>query len=748
MRLDQLRLTAFGRFRDRVLDLGPGLTIVYGPNEAGKSTVQRFVAGMLYGFARPGLKARRMLPEYEMCRPWAGVDYRGALLLTLDDGRQLRVERDFARHRVQVYDNQTGRELGFATDARSEPLFAQEWLHLSQPEFVSTVSIGQLQTSALETADAEALAGRMAALQATGREDESAARAVAGLERRLREEVGTARARQSPLGRVLAELDQARAEASRAARIRAENLQREADLRRLQAELGRLRQEAAATRLSRVGAQVQAAGAHGEEAARLRAELRPLAALAGLEGGEAERVPAYFEAYTAAMAAQESRAGVIRRQEEEVARLDAELARLPAAATAGGLDFAFIWAIMAMLLTTTALSLGMTVSRWLFLLILPAAVLLVMAVASSRRGRRDGPGEPRALLEAQRAAAARTLADLRAHDGGPGPAAVLDRLLAALEVAAACSPFLARAVAARSPTREDVTTFTRLWHGYRDRLDELKAAQEEEARAWERAATEAAEIDATAHAWAGPLAAACAGCDGAAAATAVALGRAEVGDAAWGDLSAGELPTRRVDLEGRIRAATATLSELQGMIRKAYEDLPDVAELDRRQAELAERVAGLELQRRAMERALAVIAAVSEQMHRDFAPRLAARLGPVVADLTGGRYREVRVSDTLELTTEVPETGQFKPVHQLSAGTLDQFYFALRLGAALELTAGAEGPPIICDDSLLQYDDDRALACLHYLAKLAAEHQVILLTCHGREAAAGRTLGARSVDLA
>lgn len=50
MRIDELNLAAFGPFTDRVLDFGgAGLHIVYGPNEAGKSSALRGLKALLYG---------------------------------------------------------------------------------------------------------------------------------------------------------------------------------------------------------------------------------------------------------------------------------------------------------------------------------------------------------------------------------------------------------------------------------------------------------------------------------------------------------------------------------------------------------------------------------------------------------------------------------------------------------------------------------------------------------------------------
>jgi uncharacterized protein YhaN len=50
VRITRLELKAFGRFTDRTLELGPGLHIVHGPNEAGKSTTLRALKAWLFGF--------------------------------------------------------------------------------------------------------------------------------------------------------------------------------------------------------------------------------------------------------------------------------------------------------------------------------------------------------------------------------------------------------------------------------------------------------------------------------------------------------------------------------------------------------------------------------------------------------------------------------------------------------------------------------------------------------------------------
>ena len=69
-------------------------------------------------------------------------------------------------------------------------------------------------------------------------------------------------------------------------------------------------------------------------------------------------------------------------------------------------------------------------------------------------------------------------------------------------------------------------------------------------------------------------------------------------------------------------------------------------------------------------------------------------------------------------------------VEEMSEGTLDQLYLALRL-AALDLRrAAGVDLPVILDDVLMTSDDDRSGAILEALADFAGENQVLVFTHH------------------
>ena len=76
---------------------------------------------------------------------------------------------------------------------------------------------------------------------------------------------------------------------------------------------------------------------------------------------------------------------------------------------------------------------------------------------------------------------------------------------------------------------------------------------------------------------------------------------------------------------------------------------------------------------------------------------------------------------------------------RLSRGTRDQLYLCLRLALADEVSQGRERLPLILDDPLVNFDDQRLEGALSLLAEVARRRQVVLLTCH--QGVAQRVLG-------
>jgi DNA repair exonuclease SbcCD ATPase subunit len=111
-----------------------------------------------------------------------------------------------------------------------------------------------------------------------------------------------------------------------------------------------------------------------------------------------------------------------------------------------------------------------------------------------------------------------------------------------------------------------------------------------------------------------------------------------------------------------------------------------------------------------------------------------------VSSVTGGRYRRVRVDDkSLDIDVHAPERGDWVPVNALSQGTLDLVYLTARLGL-VRLVTGDRRPPLVFDDPFVTLDDERAGRALALLKRIADDFQIIYLTTSDRYDAAAHAV--------
>ena len=100
----------------------------------------------------------------------------------------------------------------------------------------------------------------------------------------------------------------------------------------------------------------------------------------------------------------------------------------------------------------------------------------------------------------------------------------------------------------------------------------------------------------------------------------------------------------------------------------------------------------------------------------------------ILEELTEGNYTQIALDEHMEVRINTPNKLLY--LHQVSYGTMNQIYFALRMAAGKLLTCG-QPLPIILDEAFAMYDDDRLEAVLRWLDR--SGQQVILFTCQKRE---------------
>ena len=230
MKITRLDIQAFGCLTDFRQDIAPGLHIFHGPNESGKSTLQRATLALLFGF----YEGDRSRPVEEAARqrytPWSDLRYAAQLGYELQDGRRYRVERDFINSDVPTIlrDMVTGKdvtdEFGRGRHGNIEFMRRQVGMTRRVFEACAFVSQGELfQTAGAGPDTAQEIGETIVRLADTGGRDFSAKSAITRLKAVLGAQVGPgATARTKPLYIARAKLDTARRELAEIDRIRGE----------------------------------------------------------------------------------------------------------------------------------------------------------------------------------------------------------------------------------------------------------------------------------------------------------------------------------------------------------------------------------------------------------------------------------------------------------------------------------------------------------------------------------------------
>lgn len=145
--------------------------------------------------------------------------------------------------------------------------------------------------------------------------------------------------------------------------------------------------------------------------------------------------------------------------------------------------------------------------------------------------------------------------------------------------------------------------------------------------------------------------------------------------------------------------------------------------LEKEVQRLETRYAALELSRTALRQADA-------EVRSRFAPLLCQRASDIFYELTEGKYDHIQLDRDLHVTVHPVNSTAYRSLSYLSGGTADQLYLALRLAICDLLLPDA---PIVLDDALVFFDDERTKLALSVLKKLGKSRQILLFTCQKRE---------------
>lgn len=211
MWIKKLDIKGFGKIYDRAFEFSEGFNIIYGSNEAGKSTVQTFIRATLYGLKGGRASREAILSPLKKFKPWRGNDYSGSMEYALDNGDVYMVGRNFSSGTVRVFDKLFNDITDSFDVAKDKSIaFAEKHLGISESCFDRTAFIRQMESRFDEEGNKELL-DRLANICQTGFEDVSFNRAQEALKEALKNYVGTEKTTTRPMDKAVSRLEELRA---------------------------------------------------------------------------------------------------------------------------------------------------------------------------------------------------------------------------------------------------------------------------------------------------------------------------------------------------------------------------------------------------------------------------------------------------------------------------------------------------------------------------------------------------------
>lgn len=705
---------AYGRLRGDSLRLEPGLNLIYAPNESGKSTWCSFIRTMLYG-----LPTRQSGPLADKNRfaPWTGEAMQGRMDLETD-GRRWTVLRDTRRTNAPMQD------FSCTYTGTAQPVpevngqnLGETLLGVPREVFQRSAFIGQ---SGLAVSQDPELERRIAALLSTGQEDVSYSESYDRLKKQLN------RRRHNKTG-LIPQLEQEQARLDDA-------LRRQTELS-AQLENAREQQCTAQTRVEELEqrrAQWEALGK--QEALRqwraaqedLACRHQQLTALQQLDGNLPDR--------------------------DTLARMQAQLELLEQAG--GTLTQA---RRIAQQRQTEARE---TQEAWSAHPLYPSDENQLRQQAESMTAP-TGPGKTLPIAAGLLlCAAAAALALL------PAPAKLI---AAAIGAAAAVGLFLYYMVSLRRAAAAAQTVQTRKTALQRQ-TEEYLRLREDARQAEDAARTAAASAEGLTQQLHGQLVTLLAqvqpfwpeanGADGVRVALTAALRRREALDGAALQVQKAQircdamsrhlpqpplpdpeetlprpvLSREQIDaalpqVRNQLREARSRVDSLTGQLRTM--DSPESLQAQRDQC--TRRLEALQAEYDAIALAMEALTQANTVLQTRFSPALGAETARIFSAITDGRYDKVLLDRNLSLSAQPAGDAMPRALSLLSQGAGDQLYLAVRLAICRMVLPRDKAAPLILDDALANFDDQRLAAALDWLAEESRTRQILLFTCHRRE---------------
>jgi len=690
----------FGKLEHETLTLTPGLNIIHAPNEWGKSTWCAFLVAMLYGIETKERTTKATLADKERYAPWSGSPMSGRMDLQWN-GRDITIERSSKGRSVfgifRAYETDTGLEI---PELRADNC-GQMLLGVEKSVFTRS---GFLRLTDLPVTQDETLRRRLNALVTTGDESGTAdalSQNLRDLKNRVRANranglLPQAEAQRASLEGKLAELQQLQAQSRRITQRQQELEAHQQQLKNHQAALEYEKNRAYAGKLAEAEAQAVQAEAQ-LEAAKAKCQGLPEADTADSMLLRLDQLQSGMNALQmdAQLLPEVPKAPEICRalQTRDTAADEAAYTQVAAQAKKK------LPMILGILLAVLSLALVL-IPHWGGLLGAAAGCIAgILLIVTNRISCRKASDKARALEETYYPLTPGTWVQ-----AAQAAQAAQEEYEAALESYEAERSAIAARAKVLKEENEALTgglplaQCRQVYLDARDSWLRLSEARKEHYRA-----AQLVQALRTSH--------------------------KEVAPAPFPDsLTHTEAETAR--LLSDCGWEQRQLHERLGHCKARMEALGSGEALAGQLEAVNHRIEELEDTYAALEIAQQTLTRAAAELQRRFAPRISQRAQEIFRKLTDGRYTRLTLADDLTVHAGAGDEDTLHSALWRSDGTMDQLYLALRLAVSEALTPEA---PLILDDALVRFDDQRLREAIDLLLEASEHKQVILFSCQTRE---------------
>jgi len=793
MKIKQLDIKGFGKFNKLRIEPKEGFNIIFEANESGKSTLQTFIRAMLYGQKGGRRLKDGSLPPLKHNKPWNSDQYAGILEYTLDNGKSYRVGRNFEKGTTNIYDDGANNLTGtFPIDKERGPMFAEEHLGIDEAAFERTAFIGQLQ-SVIDDEGKKNLINKLSNLNSTGSEEISLTEALKALDSTLLEKVGTKTSTTRPLNKInniLAELEKKKAEIEQKNNSFMETV---LELRRqnnildeLSSQLDGLYIKKESMKTSRLLSLRKELDDLVSQRSRMEKSLEEtdsnIIMLKNYENISIEEV-----SEISMMLREEKQVEEMLQQEQtRLAEFQEKCDELSDTLEPEELFEKKVGEVQEAIKVYNELkeqtreerersfkrNLPVKHSRGWMPFIIPAgllsSILLLLKYFYTQSPLLLGAGIAIAVVTV----IILFINNIKQNNTQTIVYSAAEELNRVLQKAGfADMTDYVRYREDQVNKRELYNNFKKQYSDTKERIESLIAKKERIASNWDSfiadckvncdnndkaAVLETIKEGVTNYIKAsddkkkllseiGNLKEKCgivlreagmlAGKDFLSADDFINYVKnlnSETGPEGDNGITLARIDDIIRETEGRKKEAEIKIAAIKARL----EQMPKESELAKVLEEISyytEKKEELEIKGASLVLASQVLKEAALKMQRDYIPYLNQEMSRMMNILSGGRYNKISTNDELSINLESPETDELIPVNRLSAGTIDQVYFCMRLAAVTLIEKGRERLPLFLDEPFSQYDEERVKNAFELLKGISEKRQIFFFTCRERE---------------